>query len=214
MSARAFWIWAAVLTIADVALALYYYNQMPERVPIHWNAQGKVDGYGGKDIYLWMGPGFMVFGLLLAGGLPYLSPAKFKIDTFKDTFHTIIFFVLMLMAYINVLTMYVALHPGEDLGRWLVGGIFVFFSLVGNMMGRVKQNFYVGIRTPWTLANEEVWKRTHRLAGKLWFVGGLAGAALAVLGGFIVAIVLLFVMVFIPVVYSFVISKKLESSAR
>lgn len=210
MSTRAFWIWAAILTIADVATALYFYGQMPDTVPTHWNIEGKADAFGNKSIYLWLGPGLMAFGLLLSISLPYLSPAKFKIDPFRETFNTIMFFILLLMFYINGITMYGALHPGQEFGKWLVGGIFLFFSLMGNFLGRIKPNFYMGIRTPWTLASEEVWKRTHRMAGKLWLVGGIIAALLAVFDQFVAALVLILAISFWPAIYSFVLSKRLE----
>src|SRR5262245_17683179 len=69
-----------------------------------------------------------------------------------------------------------------DIGRLMVGGMFLFFALLGNVLGKVKRNFFMGVRTPWTLASETVWTRTHRLAAWLWTGGGLVGLV-AVLAG-------------------------------
>ncbi len=212
MSTRAFWVWAIAIAAADAVFAALVYARLPERVPIHWNIEGEPDGWGSRATFLWMGPGLIAFGLLLALALPYLSPARFKIDPFRETFHILMLFVLMLFGYIHAFTSVAAMNPGERLGNWLVVGIFVFLSLIGNLLGRVKPNFYVGIRTPWTLADEEVWRRTHRLGGKLMFWGGLVGAILAAANLLIPAFVVLLVPGLSPVVYSFVISKRLESS--
>jgi len=213
MSTKSFWIWVAIILIADVIFTVNTYGQMPERVPIHWNAEGQVDGWGNRNTYLWMGPGLVLFGLLLAVLIPVLSPPKYKIDSFRETFNSIMLFVVMLMAYIHGFTAYSALHPKEELSRFMVAGIFVFFSLMGNLMGRLKPNFYAGIRTPWTLANDDVWRLTHRLGGKMFFYGGIVGAVLALAGFLIPAVVVILIVAFTPVIYSFVLSKKLETSS-
>jgi len=212
MSTRAFWIATLVIAVVVAAFSIWSYGIMPDRVPIHWNIQGKVDGWGDRTTYLWMGPGLVGFGILLAAALPFLSPPKFKIDDFRATFNSLMLFVIMLMAFVHFMSAYAALNPGKDMSRWLVAGICIFFSLMGNLMGRIKPNFYAGIRTPWTLANEEVWRRTHRMGGRLFFFGGILGATLAAFGLMAPAIVVVLTVSFAPVIYSFVISKRLESA--
>ena len=88
----------------------------------------------------------------------------------------------------------------------------LLFILLGNVMGRFKHNYFVGIKTPWTLANEEVWRKTHRMAGPIWVIGGIANILLTVIGvtfngiGFII---ILAVMIVVPIVYSYIIYKKI-----
>src|SRR5262249_44821666 len=103
-----------------------------------------------------------------------------------------------------------------NLGRWLIAGFFLFFALMGNVLGRVRRNFWMGVRTPWTLASETVWNQTHRLTAWLFVAGGLAGFVAVVAGapvvwcfvGFLVALVAL------PIGYSFALYKKLERLGR
>jgi len=96
-------------------------------------------------------------------------------------------------------------------GRAIIGGVCLLLALLGNLMGKVRRNFYIGVRTPWTLANERVWNATHRFAGKTLVAGGLAGLALTVAGlnGWPVMVALL-AGALIPVGYSLVFYKQLE----
>ena len=98
-----------------------------------------------------------------------------------------------------------------DIGRALVGGMFLFFALLGNVMGKVRKNFYIGIRVPWTLASDRVWNDTHRLAAWLMVGGGIVGFLLVILGLPIVWSIAVMIATFlVPVVYSFVHYKALE----
>ena len=98
-----------------------------------------------------------------------------------------------------------------DIGRALIAGMFLFFALLGNVMGKVRKNFYIGIRVPWTLASDRVWNDTHRLAAWLMVAGGIIGFLLVIAGLPIVwSIGVLLVTFLIPVVYSFVHYKALE----
>ena len=142
-------------------------------------------------------------------------------DTFRSTYLYIMVLVTALFAYMN------GGHPAGDLaggargnkfmdiGRALIGGMFLFFALLGNVMGKVRKNFYIGIRVPWTLASDRVWNDTHRLAAWLMVGGGIIGfllvlAGLPISGAFGVMIVTFL----IPVVYSFVHYKALERQGR
>jgi uncharacterized membrane protein len=100
---------------------------------------------------------------------------------------------------------------GIDVGRLLVGGIFLFLALLGNVLGKVRRNFYIGVRVPWTLASDRVWNDTHRLAAWTTVLGSLLGFLIVITGlSMIAAIVVLVVAMLIPVVYSFIHYKQLE----
>ena len=127
-----------------------------------------MDGYGGKWT-LFMFPVMMVPMLLLFYFLPALSPRNFEVDTFRPTYLYIMDVVLGLFTYMQAVllyTVYQAVHGDDsfDIGRGFFAGIFLFFAMMGNVMGKVRKNFYIGIRVPWTLASERVWNDTHRLA--------------------------------------------------
>jgi uncharacterized membrane protein len=105
----------------------------------------------------------------------------------------------------------VAKQPNVDLGRTFLAGLFLFFGLMGAVIGKVRRNFYIGVRVPWTLASERVWNDTHRLAGWIWVAAGGIGFAMIVFGAPILgALAVLIVSALIPVIYSFVHYKSLE----
>jgi immunity protein, SdpI family len=143
---------------------------LPARVPIHWNIQGQVDGYGSPLFATLFVPAIMAALLVLFSVLPWLSPKQFETDTFRDTYGFIALVIMAFVGYTHGLTLWSAMGHRIDVLRALLAGMLLMFALMGNVMGKVRRNFWVGVRTPWTLANDRVWNDTHRLAGRL-FVG-------------------------------------------
>jgi uncharacterized membrane protein len=143
------------------------YAQLPEKIPIHWNIEGKIDGYGNKQWALFLSPGIILGLLGLFMALPWLSPKQFSLESFAATYGFIIVVVLATTAYIHGLTLWAAVAGQVDITRAMLAGLMIMFGLMGNVMGKVRRNFWVGVRTPWTLASDRVWNDTHRLAGQL-----------------------------------------------
>jgi uncharacterized membrane protein len=193
-------------------ISVYYFQRLPDRVPTHWNIHNQVDQYGGKLVPVLMGPLMMLFGLLLTIVLPKISPKKFEIDTFMGTYSFAMVLVSALFLFLNILILRATDGTKLDFGSTFMAGMFVFFALIGNLFGKVRRNFFMGIRTPWTLASEPVWDATHRSAGRVWFVGGLFGAVLALLGMPILgSVAIILVLSVWPVIQSYFIYKKLEA---
>lgn len=214
---RPYWIIAALLTLAAWALAAWLYTSLPQRVPIHWNMEGKVDGWGDKSWATFLMPTTMTGMLVLFFFLPSLSPKHFEVDSFRSTYLYIMVLVTGLFAYMNGVILLATWQEVReapkfmDIGRALIGGIFLFFAFLGNVMGKVRKNFYIGIRVPWTLASDRVWNDTHRLAAWLMVAVGVIGFLLVLAGvSPIVALGLLIGSMLIPAVYSFIHYKSLE----
>lgn len=206
---------AILLTVAALAYTLAVYATLPQRIPTHWGWRGEVDGWGDKTMAAFLMPGMMVLllGMLLA--LPWLSPRNFSVDSFRETFNYVMLMAVALMGYLHVVMLHAGLHPGLDMGRVLVGGILLFLALMGNVLGKVRRNFWMGVRTPWTLASETVWIATHRLAARLWASVGLVGALAVWLGAPVAGCFVVFmVVVFVPVFHSLVLYKRLEHEGR
>ena len=154
--------------------------------------------------------------LVLFYFLPALSPKSFEVDTSRSTYLYIMVLVVGLFTYMQGVLLYtvyqsVGKQPSLDIGRAFIAGMFLFFGLMGNVIGKVRKNFYIGIRVPWTLASDRVWNDTHRMAAWLWVGSGVVGFAAIVLGAPIVlAVGLLVAAGLIPVIYSFFHYKALE----
>jgi uncharacterized membrane protein len=214
---------SVVLAGAAWAASLYcwfgLYDRLPDPVPVHWNAAGKPDGFvPRRDAlpYLLLVPGLMTGLVLLTPVLPWLSPRQFEIDRFRGTYYYLMALVQALFAYLHGTILAVTFGAKVDIGALMMGGIFLFFALMGNVLGKVRRNFWMGVRTPWTLASEAVWAQTHRRTAWVWVAGGTVGF-LAVLAGVppLLALVLLLPpMVLYPVAYSLVLYKRLEREGK
>jgi uncharacterized membrane protein len=141
---------------------------------------------------------------------PWLSPKYFEIDSFLSTYRQVMLMVLCMMAYVSMVILWAGIGHSIDEGRTIVGGICLTFALMGNVMGRVRRNFFLGIRTPWTLASERVWNGTHRFAAKTFVAGGLLGLTFTIIGLNRWPVIALLVGGLSPVVYSLVFYKQLE----
>lgn len=211
MKTRTYYLIAAAL-IAGVLLATAVaYPHMPDRVPMHWDIHGDVDSWGSKSTLFTFDPGVMAGVMVLFAVLPWLSPKRFEIDSFRSTYlYMMVVFVAML-GYIHCVVLTAAFTSKIDVSRAVEGGVCLLIALLGNVMGKVRRNFYIGIRTPWTIANERVWNRTHRLAAKTSFAAGLLGLLLVLLHApFWIPIATVVAGPFIPAVYSLVYYKQLE----
>lgn len=163
----------AILAVA--AVTAYYYPSLPETIPTHWNFAGQIDGHGPRWQVWLVGPVLMTAILLMGVMLPWLSPKQFEVQGFAATYSYLIAVPVVLLGCIEAIMLSAALGGRPDMVHLMPALMFVVLILMGNPMGKVKRNFFMGIRTPWTLANERAWYATHRLAGKLMVGSGVLG---------------------------------------
>jgi uncharacterized membrane protein len=152
--------------------------------------------------------------LLMFVALPWLSPKKFKVNSFRPTNLYIMVVIVALLAYSQLLVLSSGLGWDVDANRALAGGVCLLIALFGNVIGKMQPNFLIGIRTPWTLCSEQVWQATHRFAAKTLVAGGmlaLMGVILDIPLWLPVATILL--ALFMPVLYSFIFYKQFERPA-
>ncbi|WP_372996069.1 SdpI family protein [Lutispora sp.] len=203
-----------LMIIAAFAISIYFYPMLPDRIPTHWNFKGEIDGYSGKLSGAYMLPvmNLAMYGLFII--LPSIDPRRENYKLFSSTY---IYFRYLFHIYflgMHVIVIAAALGYNVDTGRLVMLAVSLLFMLMGNVMGRVKHNYFVGIKTPWTLASEEVWKKTHRLAALLWTIAGFLGAVFALLRvnlGWIFIIILM-VPALVPVIYSYIIFNKMRKT--
>lgn len=212
-----------LLTILALGSPLYLYYGRPdllrERIPTHTNLAGEVDKWTPRERILpqWLIlPGVMAGIVGLSMLLPWLSPQGFEVDRFRGTFFLLMAVVTAVMGYIQLLLVLGGIKGVQlDLSRWLLGGVSLFFTLLGNRLGKVQRNFWMGVRTPWTLASETVWIQTHRLTAWIWTAGGVLLAILAFAGVSIwVWMAGLLLLALFPAFYSLWLYKRLEKQGR
>ncbi len=200
-----------VLFCAALGASLVLYPSLPTRMPSHWNIHGDVNGWSSRTFgCLALPTAALIFLFFILAG-EWLSPAHFKVSAFRSAFNYLMVICAALMVYVHSLMLAASLFPGHAYGRWLIGGLFVSFAWIGNMLGKTRRNFWIGIRTPWTLASDAVWIATHRLGARVFMAVGIVGAIGAVFGlpGFW-NLILLGIALLVPVFYSLWLSKRLE----
>jgi uncharacterized membrane protein len=212
MNTKQTMIWGGLLMAALLIYTAAVYPALPARMPIHWNIRGEPDGWADKQIAVLMMPGTMLLLLALVPALPALSPRNYKIEPFLPTFNYLMLIVSGLMGYIHLIMIQAALNPKLDFAKVMMIGIYLMFALMGNVLGKTRRNFFMGIRTPWTLANDDVWIATHRLGGRVFVAGGVLGVLLTCLGmPQTYSFAFLMVLAFIPVIYSYIYYKQIDA---
>ena len=172
-----------LLLAVNLAIAAYGWATLPDTVPVHWNAAGEVDRMGGKLELLALPAGSLGVYVLLRL-LPRLDPGRANYAQFAGTYAVMRLVVLVGLTALAGVTVLAAGGAPVDVGRWIgvITGLLV--AATGNLMGKVRPNFFVGIRTPWTLTSKRAWVKTHRIGG--WVMTGfgiaLVLASLAGLG--------------------------------
>jgi uncharacterized membrane protein len=209
----------AALFVAAVCVHVGYADRLPDKVPTHWNFRGEVDGWTTKDnifLIFYLMP--MVTAGLVALGvfvLPLISPENFAVESFRRTYDYVFFLVAVLFAFLYGLIETAQFSGTFAGGRWMIAAFFLFIGLLGNVLGKVKPNFWMGVRTPWTLADTQVWDRTHRVAAWSFVAVGIIGAIAALAGLHPIAcFALLIAGVSWPVLYSLVLYKRLQREGK
>lgn len=170
-----------VLIGAMLVLALWALPQLPERIPSHWNAQGEVDDWSGRWVVL-LNPGIALVTWLLMPLLRRIDPRASNYAQFEPTFWIIVNMIVGFMAIVQVMLIGVVLGwPLPAFDRMMMGVVGLLLVVLGNYLPRVRSNWWLGVRTPWTLSSERVWRSTHRLAGRTFVLGGLVVLAATLL---------------------------------
>ncbi len=209
------WLYWIILISPFIYLA-FEWNDLPDRMPIHWNAHGEANGFGSKVF----GGLFMpllnigLYALFLA--LPKIDPKKRNYESFGKTYRILRLGLCLFFAVIYIIIIQITLGNHFINEKWIAILVCALIAFLGNYLRTVRPNWFVGIRTPWTLASPEVWKRTHEAGGRLLFYAGLLGIILeCILSADYswIPVALVIATALFSVAYSFVLFKKLERNA-
>ncbi|WMN11498.1 SdpI family protein [Marivirga salinae] len=203
----------AIVLLPIVYLA-YVWNDLPNKVPVHWNLQGEVNRYGDKTelvLVILLLPVLTYFLLLL---VPKIDP-KNKLQKMGGKYDSIRFLLTTFVSILALFIIYSANSGSVTNPNYLLLGVGLLYFILGNYFKTIKANYFIGIRTPWTLENEEVWKATHKLAGKMWFIGGIMVVLSCLIFekqiNFIVFMSITLIISLVPVIYSFLKFRKLKN---
>ena len=196
----------SLIILLPVLAGVILWEQLPEKIPSHWNAAGEIDGWSSKP--------FVVFGLpLMMLAMQWLCALGTGADPKKKNHsEKIVQLVLWIIPVISVLlsALTYAVALGKTVRMEVIMPVFMglVLAIVGNYLPKCKQNYTIGIKIPWTLSSEENWNRTHRFAGRLWLVCGLVIMLTGFFGGVWIFFGIVLLMVVVPFIYSYVLYRK------
>ncbi len=201
-----------LIGLVPLIIGFIYYSSLPEQVAIHFNLfNGEGNGFIMKELYLPLICFFTIGFPLLFKITRQIDPKRFNYIKFEDTFEMIRLLITVLLSVLFILTILYNIGFTITMERWGIPVLGVFLIFIGNITGRIRYNFFIGFRTPWTLANEDVWRRTHRFGGPIFIVSGI----LMLISLFFekplwIILFAFLVLIIIPTMYSYVISRKLR----
>jgi len=206
-------IWPILLT-PGIYLAIVW-NRLPDKIAMHYNFRGQPDKYGGKTDLALVTALFTVIALIIFLLIPriYKIDAKKRAVENKDNLLRLAFAIAVFMSFVSFIVIQGSLQGNSAFNvRLIFSGVGILFCIIGNYMHTLRPNYFAGLRLPWTLENEENWRKTHLFAGKLWFAGGLVIAVLCLFvpntASIFVFAAVTMTLIIIPCVYSYRLYKK------
>lgn len=161
------------IIVVSFLVGFYLYPLAPDKMASHWNIAGEVDDYMPKFWGLFLMPIVSLGMYLLFLLIPKIDPLKENVKKFRKYFDRFILLIILFLFYIYVLTISWSFGARFDMGRLMAPAIGILFLYAGVLMEKSKRNWFIGIRTPWTLSSENVWEKTHKLGGKLFKISGI-----------------------------------------
>ncbi|MEX2496841.1 MAG: SdpI family protein [Woeseia sp.] len=198
--------------LVTVAVSAYLYPSLPDPMPTHWNVQGEVDAWMPKPWGVIILPLATILVFVIMRLVPVLSPKRYRVGPYNKFLNVFQVAMVAFMSFVSIVVMLEAKGVDVHINQMVFAALGILFIITGSYFGALRKNFFLGIRTPWTLTNDEVWVRTHRLGGRLFILMGLIfllGALYPVPPGWIIGTV--FVLAFVPVVYSYFLYRRVEN---
>lgn len=202
-----------VIFILSLIISIGAFPFLDNQIPIHWSVNGTIDNYGSK-FWIFLEPTLILLFWLLMDLLKKVDPKRSFYSLFDREYRLFKTALCLFLFAMQIFTLAACFGIKLSIERWIPFLVGIFFAFIGNMMPKIKPNYFMGIKTPWTIANDTVWFKTHRLAGKLWFIGGLVMALSVFLPEYFnvaIFIAITIILAIIPMFYSYLIYKKQEN---
>jgi uncharacterized membrane protein len=208
---RKYFLVGMLIVVVTVIATAILYPHLPERVPRHWDFAGHVNGWGSRASQAIIIPVSMLGAMALFAALPWLSPRKMEIERDSTGYLWTMLGLVSMLSIIHLAVLANAVGISIDVTRVVLGAVCLFFACLSRVLPRIRRNFYIGVRTPWTLANDKVWQATHQFAAHTFLAAGVLGVAFTFLThSFWPATVMLCAGGMAPAIYSLIYYKQLE----
>lgn len=200
-----------LIVLVMIIVWSFCYTKLPDVVPTHWWPSWLPDATWNKLINIVLFPALTLLIVILFPILSKIDPRKENYEKFAKVWEIFQFSIIWFFAYMYFVILYLSLNPEISITKFMMFWLWVLFIIIWNYLWKIRQNYFVGIKLPWTIENEEVWNKTHRFSGKLflfwwtilfisWFLGFYP---------ILVFIITLIFIIIVPVLYSYVIYKRL-----
>jgi len=180
-----------LIILLSFAIGVYFYSQMPDRMVSHWNVRGEADGYISKFWGLFLMPIISIVMVLLFLVIPKIDPLKENVKKFRKYFDAFIMLILLFLFYLYLLTIFWNRGARFNFIFALVPSFVILFYYLGVLTEHAEKNWFIGIRTPWTMSSETVWKKTHKLGGRLFKFSALIALAGMLFEGYAIYLVII-----------------------
>ena len=162
-----------LLVVAAVAVSILYYPKLPEQMTTHWNASGQPNGYSSRLLGAWLLPLIMAVVWLILRAIPHIDPRRANYEKFAGVYDALVILILGFMLAMHIVVLMAATGAPIRMERVAMPVVGAFIAIMGFLIPKAHPNWFVGIRTPWTLTSDLSWERTHRIGGPLFVVLGL-----------------------------------------
>lgn len=200
------------MILLSFAISAGIYNQMPDKLATHWNEKGEVNGYSNKFMGLFFLPILMVGIFLLIKFIPKLDPLRKNIKSFEKDYDLFILFMILFFLAIHIISILWNLGYQINMNLIITPLFAALFFYIGIFLKKTKRNWFIGIRTPWTISNDKVWEKTHNLGSKLFKLSALISLVGLIFLNYAIFFIIVPVITFsiYIVIYSYFEYKKLK----
>lgn len=209
-------IWPLIIILAAIILSIWAYPQLPNVVVSHWNFVGQANGWMSRELHSILFPAILIFMYVLFSFMPKLDPRGERYGEFANAYLIMRNAILLVFFVVYAAATFSNLGYAINIGGTVAGVIGLLMIVLGNYFGKIKRNYFVGIRTPWTLSSDNVWNKTHRLGGRLFIIWGL-GLIIAPWLAPMIAFTILFggivVVIAWVTIYSYLVFKREKESS-
>jgi len=205
-------IFSILAILIAFAISIYFFPSLPDQIATHWNAQGEADGYTSKFMGLFLMPIIMVGIFIIFIVIPLIDPLKKNYKKFSGHYNTFVLFMILFLLYIHIISLLWNLEYRFNFTQAFLPALAILFFYIGIFLKKAKRNWFVGIRTPWTISNEKVWDKTHQLGGKLFKIAGILTLIGILFPDYSIWFILIPILAFTTylIVYSYLVYRKIK----